>query len=254
LRGFSQAEKLLQSFGVTSPDDIDIEAIAWEMGAKVRNGALESCEARIIGFRDQAIITVKGDGDPRRRRFSIAHELGHWQYHRGKSSVCRASEIGGFGQGGTAIERQADSYAADLLMPAYLFRPLAAAHRRPSFEAIDALAGAFSTSRLATALRLVDHGQWPCMIVCHSQSGRRWFRRNSSIPDHWFPRDDLDPESAAMDVLYGKTDRMRPTIIGADAWFDRRGADRFELTEECIKGFGGDVLALLTLKDQAMLG
>ena len=253
MSGLSQAEKLLQSFGVTSPGDIDIEAIAWEMGAKVRNGALESCEARIIGFRDQAIITVKSDGDPRRRRFSIAHELGHWQHHRGKSSVCRASEIGGSGQGGAAIERQADNYAADLLMPVYLFRPLAAAHRRPSFEAIDALAGAFLTSRLATALRLVDHGPWPCMIVCHDQSGRRWFRRNGGIPDHWFPRDDLDPESVAMDVLHGKTDRARPTIIGADAWFDRWNADRFELTEECVRGFGNDVLTLLTLKDQAML-
>ena len=56
-----------------------------------------------------------------------------------------------------------------------------------------------------------------------------------------------------MDVLYGKVDRARPTIIGADAWFDRWGADRFELTEECVKGFGNDVLALLTLEDQAML-
>ncbi len=55
-----------------------------------------------------------------------------------------------------------------------------------------------------------------------------------------------------MDVLYGKIDGSRPTIIGADAWFDRRGADRFELTEECVKGFGNDVLALLTLKDQML--
>ncbi|MDR6790243.1 MULTISPECIES: ImmA/IrrE family metallo-endopeptidase [Sphingomonas] len=252
MKGLGQAEKLLQSLGVTSPDEIDIEAIAWTMGAKVRNGILESCEARIIGFRNQAIITVKGDGDPRRRRFSIAHELGHWQHHRGRSSVCRASEIGSVSQGGAGIERQADNYAADLLMPAYLFRPLAAAHRRPSFEAIDALAAAFSTSRLATAQRFIDHSPWPCMIVCHGQNGRRWFRRNGGIPDHWFPRDDLDPESDAMDVLYGKIDRSRPTIIGADAWFDRRGADRFELTEECVKGFGNDVLALLTLKDQML--
>lgn len=200
MKALSQAERLLQSFGITSPDEIDIEAVAWEMGVKVRNGALESCEARIIGFRDRAIITVRGDGDPRRRRFSIAHELGHWQQHRGKSSICRASEIGSFGQGGAIIERQADNYAADLLMPAYLFRPLAAAFRRPSFEAIDALAGAFNTSRLATALRFIDLSPWSCLIVCHGPNGRRWFRRNASIPDHWFPRDELDPESAAKRV------------------------------------------------------
>ena len=253
MRGLSQAEKTLQSFGITSPDEIDIEAVAWELGAKVRNGTLESCEARIIGFKDRAIITVKADGDLRRRRFSIAHELGHWEHHRGRSSICRANEIGRPGQGGASIERQADNYAADLLMPAYLFRPLVTAYPRPSFEVIDALAGVFRTSRLATALRFIDLSPWPCIIVCHDQSGRRWFRRNGGIPDHWFPRDDLDPESVAMDVLYRKTDHARPTIIGADAWFDRWNADRFELTEECVRGFGSDVLALLTLKDRAML-
>ncbi len=55
-----------------------------------------------------------------------------------------------------------------------------------------------------------------------------------------------------MDVLYGKTDRSRPTIIGADAWFDRWNAERFDLTEACVKGFGNDVLALLTLTDQIL--
>jgi hypothetical protein len=243
----------LQSFGVTNPEEIDIEAIAWALGAKVRYDALESCEARIIGFRDRAIITVKSDGDPRRRRFSIAHELGHWQHHRGRSSICRASEIGNAGQAGASAERQADNYAADLLMPAYLFRPLVAQQARPTFAAIDTLASAFSTSRLATALRFIDLSPWPCVIVCHGQSGRRWFRRNSGVPDHWFPKNDLDPESAAMDVLFGKIERAAPTIIGADAWFDRWNADRFELREECVRGFDNEVLALLTLTDGRML-
>lgn len=253
MRRLSVAEHVLQSFGVTNPEEIDIEAIAWALGAKVRYDALESCEARIIGFQDRAIITVKGNGDPRRRRFSIAHELGHWQHHRGRSSICRASEIGSPAQAGASIERQADNYAADLLMPAYLFRPLAAQHTRPTFEAIDTLASTFSTSRLSTALRFIDLSPWPCLIVCHNPSGRRWFRRNSGVPDHWFPKADLDPDSSAMDVLYGKLDRGKPTIIGADAWFDRWNADRFEVREECIKGFGDDVLALVTLTDAKML-
>lgn len=253
MRGLSVAEQILQSFGVNSPEEIDIEAIAWALGAKVRYDALDSCEARIIGFKDRAIITVASNGDPRRRRFSIAHELGHWQHHRGRSSICRANEIGSPGQVGASIERQADNYAADLLMPAYLFRPLAAQHARPTFEVIDALARAFSTSRLSTALRFIDLSPWPCLIVCHAPNGRRWFRRNSGVPDHWFPKNDLDPESAAMDVLFGRIDKAAPTIIGADAWFDRWNADRFELREECVRGFDNEVLALLTLTDGRML-
>ncbi len=72
----SPAEALLRSLGVTRPADIDLEAIAWSVGAKVRDAVLESCEARIIGYHDRAIITVQQGGDPRRRRFSIGHELG----------------------------------------------------------------------------------------------------------------------------------------------------------------------------------
>lgn len=254
MRRLTVAEQLLQSLGVTTPAEIDLEAIAWATGATVRYGVLESCEARIIGYRDRAIITVRADGDWRRRRFSIAHELGHWQFHRGRSSICRASEIGNPRQQGPALERQADGYAADLLMPAYLFRPMAAAYKRPSFEAVEALAKEFSTSRLATSLRFIDLSPWPCIIVCHGPEGRRWFRRSPDVPTHWFPQNDLDPESSAMDVLFGTSRRSAPSLIGADAWFDRWNADRFNLLEQTVKSHGDEILSLLTLTDADMLG
>ena len=249
------AEQLLQSLGVTAPEDIDVEAIAWTVGAKVRLAALESCEARIVGVRDQAIITVRASSSPARRRFSIAHELGHWQHHRGRSSICRSDEIGGGGGGrNPPAERQADVYAADLLMPAFLFEPAASRHRRPSFEAIDELAQTFSMSRMATALRFVDLGGCPCMLICHDQGGRRWFRSSPDWPSRWFPREDWDSGSSAMDVLHGSKERSKPETIGADAWFDRREAERYTMREQTMKSFGEQVLTLLTITDGDMLG
>lgn len=253
MRRVSPAERLLQSLGITTSAEIDVEAIAWAVGAKVRYGLLDSCEARIIGFQDRAIITVTQGGDQRRARFSVAHELGHWTYHRGRSSVCRPNEIGGEGNGVAPAERQADVYAADLLMPEYLFRPLLLKERRPTFELVHNLSEAFSTSRAATVRRLVDLGPWPCLIVCHGQQGRRWFHRCKDIPDRWFPRNEIDAESSALDVLYGRASQTTPTIIGADAWFDRWDAERFTVTEESVRSFEGDVLTLLTLKDSGML-
>lgn len=253
MTGDSPAEALLRSLGVTSPVDIDLEAIAWSLGAKVRDAVLESCEARIIGYHDRAIITVQHGGDPRRRRFSIGHELGHWTHHRGRSSVCRSSEIGNPGSS-SQLERQADRFAADLLMPRYLFLPSLAAHHRPSFEAIDALASDYATSRLATALRCLDLAEWPVMLVCHGKGGRRWFKRSPGIPDHWFPREDLDASSRALTVLFDDIERSRPQVIGADSWFDRRDAARFRLTEQSVKAHGGEILVLLTLTDAGMLG
>ena len=56
-------ERLLQDLGVTDPDDIDLEAIAWTMGAEVRYRPLDGCEARILGRDDrkrQPIPTFHG--------------------------------------------------------------------------------------------------------------------------------------------------------------------------------------------------
>jgi hypothetical protein len=248
----SPAEALLRSLGVTRPAEIDLEAIAWSVGAKVRDAVLESCEARIIGYQDRAIITVQKGGDPRRRRFSIGHELGHWTHHRGRSSVCRSGEIGN-PSSVSQLEHQADRFAADLLMPRYLFLPSLAQHLRPSFEAIDALASDYATSRLATAMRCVDLAEWPVVLVCHGKGGRRWFRRGGGIPDHWFPRDDLDASSPAFSVLFGDSERSRPQVVGADSWFDRRDAARFRITEQSVKAHGGEILTLLTLTDTGML-
>lgn len=252
MKGDTPAEALLRSLGVTRPDEIDLEAIAWAVGAKVRQGDLESCEARIIGYRDQAIITVRRDGDPRRRRFSIGHELGHWTHHRGQSSICRASEIGNPGAT-SQRERQADRFAADLLMPRYLFHPSIAEFKRPTFEAVDTLASLYSTSRMATVLRLVDLSSWPLILICHGPSGRRWFRRSASVSDDWFPREDLDPSSPSFPVLFGVVERTRPQAVSASLWFDRRDASRFRVTEQSLKAHGGEMLTLLSMDDPAMV-
>lgn len=54
----SPAERVLQELGITDPGEIDLEAIAWHLGARIKLAELDGCEARIIGYRDRAIIRV----------------------------------------------------------------------------------------------------------------------------------------------------------------------------------------------------
>lgn len=75
------AELALQALGITEPGEIDVEVVARSLGAKVKYRQLTSCEARIVGRGGSAIITVNSHVHPRRRRFSVAHELGHWHRH-----------------------------------------------------------------------------------------------------------------------------------------------------------------------------
>lgn len=236
------AERLLVSFGVARPADIDLEAIAWGLGAEVRYRRLDGCEARVIGYGDRAIISIDQSRPPTRRRFSLGHELGHWHHHRGASSICRSSDIGGVQVSKAAAERLADQFAADLLMPAFMFRPLIATL---DFVTIDRLAAAFGTSRMATAIRLVELALQPVLLVCHGQKGRLWFRRSEATPPTWFPRAELDSRSGAMDVLYGAVKEMPPRLAQGSSWFDNPANSNTPLIESSVREHGGNVLTLL---------
>src|SRR5271154_3467468 len=140
------AELLLKDLGITDPREIDLEAIALDQGAIVKHGSLDGCEARIVGYGSRAIITVDDRKPWTRQRFSIAHELGHWKYHRGRSLICRPDETGDLDRGSVDPERVADFYAADLLLPRFLFVPRANALRNTTFEAVNTLSKEYTTS------------------------------------------------------------------------------------------------------------
>jgi len=240
--------------GITEPNEIDVEAIAWHLGARVKYRPLDACEARIIANGNQAIITVNSRSSRRRQRFSIAHELGHWKYHRGRILVCRADEIGRAGHSSSSAERVADIYGAELLMPGYIFSPIARAHARLTFGTVRTIADLFGVSLTSAAIRVVEKGHSPAILVCHGPKGRKWFTRSSDIPERWFPQDALDPESFAFQVLFAnEPDNPFPRKIGADAWFDRWDAERYDVHEQTIRMGPDEILTLLLIGDSAML-
>jgi len=81
----SKAERRLLELGIFEPSAIDLEAIAVDEGVRVQYKDLIGCEARLVGYNNRAIVTIRDASDPRRKRFSLAHELGHWNCHRGRS-------------------------------------------------------------------------------------------------------------------------------------------------------------------------
>lgn len=235
------AERLLRELGITEPREIDPEAIAYHVGARVRYRSLDGCEARIVGRGSKAIISVDTKCSFQRRRFSIGHELGHWEHHRGQSLVCRVEGA----QTTLTSERLANAYAADLLMPHYLFLPLAQQHSRLTFAAVGALAETFTTSQTATAIRLVESDHSPAMLVCYGTHKRKWFTRAPSFPD-WYLGNTLAANSTALDILYGgRSDDRAPHKISAEAWFTSREARGQDIYEQSIRVGDGEILTIL---------
>ena len=254
MKGLGPAEQLLQDLGISDPRDIDLEAIAFDQGAVVKYQSLKGCEARIVGYGDRGIITIDPGNDPFRVRFSIGHELGHWHRHRGRSLMCRSDEIGNPRRKPQDPERVADSYAADLLMPRYLFDPLARQYDHLTVQAVRELGDLFDTSLTATAIRLIESRHSPAILICHGRQGRKWFARSPDVPERWFPQEQLDPESFASDLLFGPGDEQaHPRLIGADAWFDRPEAHRYELHEQSVRTADDEILTILRLNNADML-
>ena len=100
-------------------------------------------------------IYVNAEDVPARRRFTLAHEVGHWvcQCLEGKGApvMCRAEDVS---EGaGRSREREANVFAAELLMPEPALRA--------EFAGANGLAERFGVSAEAMAWRLYNLGLAP---------------------------------------------------------------------------------------------
>ena len=116
--------EILSDLGIREPKDLDIEAIAMHCGALIQYKPLSGCEARIMGLDDSAIITINVNSSPERKRFSGGHELGHWMRDRGTATFQCNEQMFVREWSEDNPEKRANRFAADLLLPAKMFRPL----------------------------------------------------------------------------------------------------------------------------------
>lgn len=247
------AERLLKSYGITQPREIELETIAYDLGAQIKYRPLEGCEARIVGAGNSAIISVNSSSGRQRQRFSIAHELGHWKFHRGKQLDCRADNSD-YSKNTSGYERVADDYAANLILPFYMLRPVVKTYPDFTFSLVNEVADEFTASLTATAIRIIESDEFPCLLVCHGPHGRKWFKRSPNLPTRWFPKAQLETDASAFDILFGQTGNDRkPERIPAQAWFDRKEAEDFEILEQTMRLNGQEVLSILTFSNKEML-
>ena len=117
-------------------------------------------------YRDgtKIVMGVNSRHAPTRRRFTIAHELGHWSLHAGRDvHVDRATRVNFRHQQVWGIEEvEANRFAANLLMPRWAFTPdLVQALNEPGTTlpaAIHRLSVTFRVSQQAMQFRLTELG------------------------------------------------------------------------------------------------
>lgn len=156
---------LLAQYHVASPDAIDLDTLAWLRGRlRIRVGGLDGAEGRLVASDGEGgVIRVASQQNLGRFRFTVAHELGHYVLHRrgalDKIATRRDMTI----WNDASEEAEANCFAAELLMPEFLFKPYCVGE--PRIALIDRLAEMFGTSTLATAFQYWEYTREPVALV-----------------------------------------------------------------------------------------
>jgi hypothetical protein len=246
------ADNLVKELGIYEPEDIDVEAIAQYCNATVVYEPLTGCEARIVGNADRAIITVNSSSRRGRQRFSAAHELGHWMCDRNRVGFSCTNSLFRSQWGAANPERGANQFAADLLLPLTIFGRYA--YSKPiTLQAVRELANKFDTSLAATAIRLVQHGSFPAMVVYICQGARKWFVAGPDVPSVLSPREKPSRRTVAWELAQLQSSEPGPTTVQADGWMTHPEAEHYELLEDSVRFRDGSILSLLWWKNEKQI-
>jgi Zn-dependent peptidase ImmA (M78 family) len=243
---FTKPEKLLWRYGITEPEDIDLEAIAFDLGAEVRYRQLDGCDARIVGNDTTAIISISVASYPTRQRFSLAHEIGHWHEDRGTGGfLCAAEDIGPQNAAAKSKEALANAFASQLILPDYLFKPRIL-NRQPILDTASYLAEEFNASLTATSIKLATVSAISVMAICHSQSQREWFFRSSSLSSDIWPVKQVHYDTSAFEMLFTETSKKSSIKTEpASKWLTGPGIFNSTVKVQSAKLPDGTVLSLL---------
>jgi IrrE N-terminal-like domain len=197
-----------------------LETYAAEMGAVIRlQDDLDPTEPGwSFPSNGKHYICVNAKDKPERRRFTICHEVAHIAL--GLASDHRRSPWSSSYLRKSPDEVLCDVFAAELLLPHQLFKPLAD-RATIGFAAIDVLAGDFAASVTATGSRFATVLNAPCAFVLSEQGKVRYTSRSTMLREAyaWItPQSNVPRNSLSARIRAGET-CDEADEVDADLWF-----------------------------------
>lgn len=177
------ARRLHHRFGVRAPEHLRISAFAAHFGTSVVESSLDGAKAQLVRCGQQAqIVLSQHITDLGTRRFSVAHELGHLLL----GHPTRPVGLQTVANDERDLEREADAFAAELLMPTALLR--ARCCEGPMGLHVPwEIAREYRVSVLAAAIRFAELTSESCAAVLTDCHRVRWAAASTAWP-HAIPR------------------------------------------------------------------
>jgi Zn-dependent peptidase ImmA (M78 family) len=245
------ARAVLERLGLTG--NPDVYQVASKLGVPIREKPLESCEGMLVRVKGTAkgVIAVRDSiREVGRKLFTIAHEIGHLMLPGHEDcGICTTTEIESWAKSLNDREREANVFAAELLMPRDMVVRLIR-DAEPSLSVIDSVAGNFRTSLTASGCRFADVTPYACAMVWSQARQVKWAKKSGEFK-HWLRlREVVDARTLASDLFDGASVPVRAHAVPAEAWIDSKvEGDSVILEESRALPFYNAVLTLLWVKD-----
>jgi hypothetical protein len=213
---------------------------------RIRNNAYKETADRLL---DSAV-----------RRFTIAHELGHYVLKHPSLSFAEMCVPVARGHQLTEerdAEVEANAFASELLMPEHLVQP-ACKVMRASLDPALRIAYTFGVSARASAIRFTELTDAPCAVVLSERGVVRWTAHSATFLQPITTGRPIDPRSVAWAYFEDGTLSLEMQLVPAAAWLD--AAVEVRLVEHSIASHErGTVLTMLWVPperpmDLAILG
>ncbi len=153
---------------------VDLKKIVQHLYLVVEEGPMEGdIQGSLVTDGEVGGILINNNvKSKQRRRFTLAHEIGHFVLHRGKHTFRDApSNLRDYMT--SPEEFEANTFAAMLLMPASLL-PRDFGSQKPLWEQVDNLVKRFDVSSEAAIRRLIGQSNWRSALVVSKDGVIKW--------------------------------------------------------------------------------
>jgi uncharacterized protein DUF955 len=202
----------------SEPRPIDLIALVSQCGGIVEELDLRGCSGALLLVNGSFAIAVRASDPYVRKRFTIAHELGHFciPTHKKSAALCVAPELSKDGSVRIS-EREASDFAAELLMPRKLVQPLLE-KGAIDLERAEQIEGTFAVSKVAAALRACEVTRERAAVVYSQDGVIRWAYR-FGFPYGLPPNGSrVSGDTVIGDVFAGRAGSKKAQAVDAGAW------------------------------------
>lgn len=246
-KGKLAAINLRKEIGIDDPDEIPLEDVVIGRGGIIQYKPMGKTDGRIVYGKNISTIFINSEIQYEgRKRFAIAHELGHLEMHKNSPLHEDSVSLDWFNNAENQLKKgsqefEANQFATEYLMPSDLFRKEAKG-KIFTPDLIRTLAERFKTSLTSVAFKYFEIGLHP-IAMFHIFNGKIKYWKKSEDLSVWIknltklppPEDSVAMEyiEANYESIYKKNESQQ--IISKSTYFILRNQEEdSEFYEFCI--------------------